>query len=142
MNRKELQQALEALARGEVNRVGCDTKKPHKVALVYPNTYFVGMSNLGLQIIYEEINEREDSVAERVFLPSKKEMEAYERTRTPLMSVESQRYLCDFEVIGIDITFEMDYFHIPWILKAGQVAVRAEHRREHDPIVFVGLIFF
>lgn len=138
MNRKELQQALEALARGEVNRVGCDTKKPHKVALVYPNTYFVGMSNLGLQIIYEEINEREDSVAERVFLPSKKEMEAYERTRTPLMSVESQRYLCDFEVIGIDITFEMDYFHIPWILKAGQVAVRAEHRREHDPIVIGG----
>lgn len=138
MNRKELQQALEALAREEVNRVGCDTKKPHKVALVYPNTYFVGMSNLGLQIIYEEINEREDSVAERVFLPSKKEMEAYERTRTPLMSVESQRYLCDFEVIGIDITFEMDYFHIPWILKAGQVAVRAEHRREYDPIVIGG----
>lgn len=138
MNRKELQQALEALTREEVNRVGCDTKKPHKVALVYPNTYFVGMSNLGLQIIYEEINEREDSVAERVFLPSKKEMEAYERTRTPLMSVESQRYLCDFEVIGIDITFEMDYFHIPWILKAGQVAVRAEHRREHDPIVIGG----
>lgn len=138
MNRKELQQALEALAREEVNRVGCDTKKPHKVALVYPNTYFVGMSNLGLQIIYEEINEREDSVAERVFLPSKKEMEAYERTRTPLMSVESQRYLCDFEVIGMDITFEMDYFHIPWILKAGQVAVRAEHRREHDPIVIGG----
>lgn len=138
MNRKELQQALEALTREEVNRVGCDTKKPHKVALVYPNTYFVGMSNLGLQIIYEEINEREDSVAERVFLPSKKEMEAYERTRTPLMSVESQRYLCDFEVIGIDITFEMDYFHIPWILKAGQVAVRAEHRREYDPIVIGG----
>lgn len=138
MNRKELQQALEALTREEVNRVGCDTKKPHKVALVYPNTYFVGMSNLGLQIVYEEINEREDSVAERVFLPSKKEMEAYERTRTPLMSVESQRYLCDFEVIGIDITFEMDYFHIPWILKAGQVAVRAEHRREHDPIVIGG----
>lgn len=138
MNRKELQQELEALTREEVNRVGCDTKKPHKVALVYPNTYFVGMSNLGLQIIYEEINEREDSVAERVFLPSKKEMEAYERTRTPLMSVESQRYLCDFEVIGMDITFEMDYFHIPWILKAGQVAVRAEHRREHDPIVIGG----
>lgn len=138
MNRKELQQALEALTREEVNRVGCDTKKPHKVALVYPNTYFVGMSNLGLQIIYEEINEREDSVAERVFLPSKKEMEAYERTRTPLMSVESQRYLCDFEIIGMDITFEMDYFHIPWILKAGQVAVRAEHRREHDPIVIGG----
>lgn len=138
MNRKELQQALEALTREEVNRVGCDTKKPHKVALVYPNTYFVGMSNLGLQIIYEEINEREDSVAERVFLPSKKEMEAYERTRTPLMSVESQRYLCDFEVIGMDITFEMDYFYIPWILKAGQVAVRAEHRREHDPIVIGG----
>lgn len=138
MNRKELQQALEALAREEVNRVGCDTKKPHKVALVYPNTYFVGMSNLGLQIIYEEINEREDSVAERVFLPSKKEMEAYERTRTPLMSVESQRYLCDFEVIGIDITFEMDYFYIPWILKAGQIAVRAEHRREYDPIVIGG----
>lgn len=138
MNRKELQQALEALTREEVNRVGCDTKKPHKVALVYPNTYFVGMSNLGLQIVYEEINEREDSVAERVFLPSKKEMEAYERTRTPLMSVESQRYLCDFEVIGIDITFGMDYFHIPWILKAGQVAVRAEHRREHDPIVIGG----
>ena len=58
-----------------------------KFALAYPNSYFVGMSNLGLHIIYELLNKRNDTACERVFLPERKSIERYENTRTPLMSV-------------------------------------------------------
>ena len=55
-----------------------------RFALVYPNSYHVGMSNLGLHIIYDILNRRRDTACERFFLPEKKEMAEYERTRTPL----------------------------------------------------------
>ncbi len=108
------------------------------VALCYPNTYEVGMSNLGMQIIYKEINERPDTMAERFFLPDKKELKEYHRTQTPLMSVESQHGLWEFDMIGIDITFEMDYFHIPELLSLGRVTVLAAERKEQEPIVVLG----
>jgi len=138
MNRNDLRATLAALASEEVNRVQVNPHARYRVALMYPNTYFVGMSNLGLQIIYEEINNRIDSCAERVFLPSSEEWEAYVKTKTPLMSVESQRPLHDFDVIGIDVTFEMDYFHIPIMLKQGHVPVLAKERDVRDPIVIAG----
>ncbi|MFC2526290.1 MAG: radical SAM protein, partial [Veillonella parvula] len=108
------------------------------VAIVYPNTYFVGMSNLGLHIIYEEINLRNDSVCERIFLPEKKELEAYDKTKTPLMSVETQRPMHQFDVVAFDVTFEMDYFHIPLMLRHGRVPIMGKDRTEFDPIVIAG----
>ncbi|MGL5511654.1 MAG: B12-binding domain-containing radical SAM protein, partial [Sporomusa sp.] len=56
-----------------------------RMALVYPNTYHVGMSNLGFHIIYEQINSRSDTACERLFLPDKKTLEEYSRTNTPLL---------------------------------------------------------
>ena len=109
-----------------------------KFALVYPNSYFVGMSNLGLHIIYELLNKRADTACERVFLPERKKIQQYENTRTPLMSVESQLPLLEFELIGLVLSFEMDYFNLVKILELGKVRLRSEERGEQDPLVIAG----
>lgn len=138
MNRKDLIDRLQALYKYEDSRVTVNPHAGQKVAIVYPNTYFVGMSNLGLHIIYEEINLRNDSVCERIFLPEKKELEAYDKTKTPLMSVETQRPMHQFDVVAFDVTFEMDYFHIPLMLRHGRVPIMGKDRTEFDPIVIAG----
>ena len=138
MNRKDLIDRLQALYKDEDSRVTVNPHAGQKVAIVYPNTYFVGMSNLGLHIIYEEINLRNDSVCERIFLPEKKELEAYDKTKTPLMSVETQRPMHQFDVVAFDVTFEMDYFHIPLMLRHGRVPIKGKDRTEFDPIVIAG----
>ena len=138
VNRKDLIDRLQELYREEDSRVTVNPHAGQKVAIVYPNTYFVGMSNLGLHIIYEEINLRNDSVCERIFLPEKKELEAYDKTKTPLMSVETQRPMHQFDVVAFDVTFEMDYFHIPLMLRHGRVPIMGKDRTEFDPIVIAG----
>ncbi|MBE6079552.1 MAG: radical SAM protein [Veillonella sp.] len=138
MTRNEILNGLQSLRANEVSRVESNPHKPFKVGLVYPNTYFVGMSNLGLQIIYEEVNLRERSCGERYFMPAPSELRDYEKHRLPLMSVETQRPLNECDVIGIDITFEMDYFNIPKLLRLGRVPVKRIHRIERDPIVIAG----
>ena len=138
MNRKDLIDRLQSLYKDEDSRITINPHAGQKVAIVYPNTYFVGMSNLGLHIIYEEINLRNDSVCERIFLPEKKELEAYDKTKTPLMSVETQRPMHQFDVVAFDVTFEMDYFHIPLMLRHGRVPIMGKDRTEFDPIVIAG----
>ena len=138
MNRKDLIDRLQALYKDEDSRVTVNPHAGQKVAIVYPNTYFVGMSNLGLHIIYEEINLCPASVCERIFLPEKKELDAYDKTKTPLMSVETQRPMHQFDVVAFDVTFEMDYFHIPLMLRYGRVPVMSEDRTGFDPIVIAG----
>ncbi len=138
MNRKDLIDRLQELYKDEDSRVTVNPHAGQKIAIVYPNTYFVGMSNLGLHIIYEEINLRNDSVCERIFLPEKKELEAYDKTKTPLMSVETQRPMHQFDVVAFDVTFEMDYFHIPVMLRHGRVPIMGKDRTEFDPIVIAG----
>lgn len=138
MNRKDLIDRLQELYKDEDSRVTVNPHAGQKIAIVYPNTYFVGMSNLGLHIIYEEINLRSDSVCERIFLPEKKELEAYDKTKTPLMSVETQRPMHQFDVVAFDVTFEMDYFHIPLMLRHGRVPIMGKDRTEFDPIVIAG----
>ena len=138
MNRKDLIDRLQELYKDEDSRVTINPHAEQKVAIVYPNTYFVGMSNLGLHIIYEEINLHSSSVCERIFLPEKKELDAYDKTKTPLMSVETQRPMHQFDVVAFDVTFEMDYFHIPLMLRYGRVPVMSEDRTGFDPIVIAG----
>jgi len=138
VNRKDLIDRLQELYKDEDSRVTVNPHAGQKVAIVYPNTYFVGMSNLGLHIIYEEINLRNDSVCERIFLPEKKELDAYDKTKTPLMSVETQRPMHQFDVVAFDVTFEMDYFHIPLMLRHGRVPIMGKDRTEFDPIVIAG----
>ncbi|MBP3781588.1 MAG: TIGR03960 family B12-binding radical SAM protein [Selenomonas sp.] len=108
------------------------------VALAYPNSYFVGMSNLGLHIIYELLNERSDTACERVFLPERRSLERYENTRTPLMSIENQLPLLQFPLIAFVLSFEMDYFNVVKMLSLGKVKVRADERGDMDPVVIAG----
>ncbi|MCR5757163.1 MAG: TIGR03960 family B12-binding radical SAM protein [Selenomonas sp.] len=108
------------------------------VALAYPNSYFVGMSNLGLHIIYELLNKRSDTACERVFLPERKSIERYENTRTPLMSLENQLPLQQFAMIAFVLSFEMDYFHVIKMLELGKVKIRAQERGDMDPLIIAG----
>ena len=109
-----------------------------RFALAYPNSYHVGMSNLGIHIIYELLNKRRDALCERFFLPEKKSIGEYEKTRTPLLSMETQTPLHQFGLIGFAASFEMDYFNILKMLELGKVKLLAAERGEMDPLVIVG----
>ena len=110
----------------------------HRFALAYPNSYFVGMSNLGLHIVYRLLNERQDTACERVFLPERKQQQAYEKARQPLMTMESQTGLNRFDIIGFVVSFEMDYFNILRMLELGKVVPMAADRGEQDALVIGG----
>jgi len=103
-----------------------------RVALVYPNTYSVGMSSLGYQTIYRLINQHSNVVCERVFLPDRSESQSLPR------SIESGHPLRDFDIIAFSIAFESDYSHILEILEAGAVPLTSSERSAGDPLVAAG----
>ena len=107
-------------------------------ALVYPNSYRVGMSNLGIHIIYDLLNKRRDTACERFFLPPRKSLERYRRTKTALMSLETQTPLHRFDIVAFALSFEMDYFNVLEILRLGKVALLSEERGEKAPLVIAG----
>lgn len=109
-----------------------------RMALIYPNSYFVGMSNLGFHIIYELMNERADTACERFFLPDKKELEEYQRSHTQLLSLETQSSLQAFPLLAFAISFEMDYFNVLKILELGRIQPLAAERGAMDPIIIAG----
>src|SRR5882762_48243 len=108
------------------------------IALVYPNTYAVGMSNLGFQTIYRHLNALPDVVCERVFLPEPADLEEMRRTSTPPQSLESQRPLTDFQLIGFSVTYEGDYVNVLRLLELAGIPLRAVERRAHDPLILMG----
>ena len=107
------------------------------VAFLYPNTYHLGMSNLGLHIIYQILN-REEWACERVFLPEVKKREEYAKTKTPLFSMETQRPLADFPYICATLSFEMDYLNFLIQLQMGHIKLLSEERGEKDSFVIIG----
>src|SRR5262245_37488471 len=107
-------------------------------ALVYPNTYAVGMSNLGFQTIYRHLNALPDVVCERVFLPDPEDLPEYRRTSTPPFSLESKRRLAEFDLVGFSITYEGDYINTLRLLRMAGIPLRPEDRRPEDPIVLMG----
>jgi radical SAM superfamily enzyme YgiQ (UPF0313 family) len=108
------------------------------IALVYPNTYAVGMSNLGFQTIYRHLNALGDVVCERVFFPDPADLDEMRRTSTPPLSLESQRPLTDFQMIGFSVTYEGDYINVLRLLDMAGVPLRSSDRRPHDPLVLMG----
>jgi radical SAM superfamily enzyme YgiQ (UPF0313 family) len=100
------------------------------VALIYPNTYFLGMSNLGVHAVYKLLNSNLKVVAERVFYdPADKK---------PLKAIESGRPLTDFAVLAFSISYELDYFNVVNILKANGIPLLAAERDESHPLVIAG----
>ena len=102
------------------------------VALIYPNSYNIGMSNLGIQAIYRFINDRTDAVCERVFWEPK------DTTDVLPLAMESQRPLTDFAVIAFSLSYELDYFNIVPILKASGIPLYAQDRDETHPLIIAG----
>jgi radical SAM superfamily enzyme YgiQ (UPF0313 family) len=117
-------------------------RKPHggrlRVALAFPNTYFVGMSNLGFQTVYRLFNELEDVVCERVFLPGRQELQAQLASGAPLRTVESNTPVRDFDVLAFSVSFEWDYTNVVSLLRLARIPVRADARTVHDPLIVIG----
>jgi radical SAM superfamily enzyme YgiQ (UPF0313 family) len=129
--------ASETLAR-EVGFV----RKPHgdrlRVALAFPNTYWVGMSNLGLQTVYRQFNEADDVVCERVFLPPKQELQAQLASGIRLFTLESQTPVADFDVFAFSVSFEWDYTNILTMLRLAALPIHAAERNGRHPLVVIG----
>jgi radical SAM superfamily enzyme YgiQ (UPF0313 family) len=117
-------------------------RKPHggrlRIALAFPNTYWVGMSNLGFQTVYKLFNAQPDIVCERVFLPPKQELAAQLASGAPLLTTESQTPVHDFDVFAFSVSFEWDYTNVLTLLRLAGMKPYAAARTEHDPLVLIG----
>jgi len=126
MNWKTLKEARSKLA-SEEGTIFKDLGGRISVALIYPNSYFLGMSNLGFHAVYGILNQHEQIVCERVF------WEGHEP-----VSLESQRPLGDFDVLAFSFSYELDYFNAVQLLKSSDIPVFASDRGEHHPLLIAG----
>src|SRR5512143_2651144 len=124
---------------GELHIVVKDWDKVQtKVALVFPDIYDIGVSNVGLKILYDEINRREDALAERAY-SAWTDMEAKMRENgIPLYSLESKRPLADFDIVGFSLPYETLYTNTLNILDMSGIPVRSEDRNVTHPIIIAG----
>ena len=106
------------------------------MCLVYPNTYYLGMSNLGVHTIYRLLNSLDNCVCERAFLPD--DVDSYFDSNTLLTSLESQTPVRDFDVVAFSISFEDDYFNLPTIFDLAQMPIRRSDRKEGSPLIIGG----
>jgi len=120
--------ASERLAR-EQGTISKDWGGRLPVAIVYPNSYYIGMSNLGIQVIYRLLNGYPDVVAERLF---------WDGGGQPAISLESQRPLRDFSLAAFSVPFELDFFNVVAILKASGIPLYAAERGEGHPVIIAG----
>ena len=109
-----------------------------KVALAYPDTYEVGMSNLGLMILYDILNREEGILAERVYAPWIDMEEAMRRAGIPLYSLESRRPLADFDIIGFSLQYELNYTNVLNMLDLAGLSPLAAERGDADPLIIGG----
>jgi radical SAM family uncharacterized protein/radical SAM-linked protein len=109
-----------------------------RIALCFPDTYEIGMSHLGLKILYSLLNRREAWAAERVYAPWP-DMEQRLRERDiPLLSLESYTPLCDFDVVGFSLQYEMTYTNVLTMLDLGRIPLHTRNRSLNDPLIIAG----
>jgi radical SAM superfamily enzyme YgiQ (UPF0313 family) len=117
-------------------------RKPHggrlRVALAFPNTYYVGMSSLGFQTVYRLFNDLDDVVCERVFLPGRQELKGQLESGAPLLTLESQTPVRDFDILAFSVSFEWDYTNVISLLRLAGLPPRAADRNARHPLVVVG----
>ena len=108
------------------------------IALAFPDLYEIGTSHFGLQILYYLLNQRDDIVAERVFAPGV-DMETQIRSANlPLMSLESQTPLHDFDILGFSLLYELNYTNILTILELSNIPFFSHQRNNDHPIIIAG----
>jgi radical SAM superfamily enzyme YgiQ (UPF0313 family) len=117
-------------------------RKPHgdrlRIALAFPNTYWVGMSNLGFQTVYTLFNSHPDIVCERVFLPPKQELAELLASKAPLVTLESQSPVSEFDVFAFSVSFEWDYVNVLTLMRLAGLPRYAAERSERHPLVVIG----
>ena len=130
------------IARDVLSREVGYVRKPHagklRVALAFPNTYFVGMSNLGFQTIYRLFNDQPAIVCERVFLPPKQELKSLIESGARIVTLESQTPVSDFDVFAFSVSFEWDYTNVLTLLRLAGIPARAADRTERHPLIVIG----
>jgi len=124
---------------GEVNEVRKTEREGLlHVALCFPDLYEIGMSYMGLSILYAAVNAREDAWAERVFMPAPDMRAALEARGLPLYGLESKRPLAEFDVLGFTLQFELTYTNILHVLSLGGLPWRSSDRDGRHPLVIAG----
>lgn len=110
---------------------------PFRICIVYPNTYAVGMSNLGMQVNYRALNEVPGVTCERAFLPDS-EWDRAMKGQCPVLSLETQRPLSDFHVVAFSVTYELDYLNVVRILRRAGIPPLKEERGDEHPLIIMG----
>jgi len=123
---------------GEVNTVIKSRDIPIRFAFCFSDSYEVGMSHLGLQILYFFLNRREDTWCERAFMPWFDMIDLLKETKTPLFAAESGDRLGDFDILGFTLQYEMSYTNVLAMLDMAGIPLRATQRGEDAPIVCAG----
>lgn len=145
MIKKEVEKILQYVQKparyvgGELNSV---VKNPDDIGLRYafcfPDTYEIGMSHLGMKILYGLVNEREDAWCERVFAPDNDMEEQMRKNNVPLFALESGDYIKDFDMIGFTLQYELCYTNMLNMLDLAGIPIWSKDRSELTPIVCVG----
>lgn len=115
----------------EVGTIFKDWHQKISVALIFPNTYSVGMSNLGFQTVYKLLNQCDHVVCERFFIDAK-------TSKANCVSLESGRSLADFHILAFSLFIESDFIHIIHTLEISDIAIYARKRKDNDPLVMAG----
>jgi radical SAM family uncharacterized protein len=124
---------------GEYNSVVKDWDAiPTRVCLAFPDIYDLGMSNLGLMILYRRLNELPEVLAERAYLPWVDMIAAMREARIPLYSLENKRPLTDFDLIGITLPYEQIYTNVLEMLDLAGIPLRSAERDERHPLMVAG----
>ena len=123
----------------EINSVVKDTSKVDiRFAMCFPDVYEIGMSHLGIQILYDMFNKREDTWCERVYSPWPDLHEIMKEKQSPLFGLESQEPIKNFDFLAMTLQYEMCYTNILQILDLSQIPLRSKDRTEKDPLVIGG----
>lgn len=123
----------------EFNSVMKDASKVDvRYAFLFPDVYEVGMSHLGMKILYHTLNKREDTWCERVYTPWPDMIDLMKQNGVPLFSLESRTPVKQFDILGITLMYEMSYTNILLSLKLAGIPIYAKDRTEDDPIIICG----
>jgi radical SAM family uncharacterized protein len=124
---------------GELNQVVKDWELIQtKVALVFPDIYDLGMSNLGMAILYDQLNQRQDALAERAYNPWSDMEQALRQASLPLYSLETKHALADFDIIGFSLPYETLYTNTLNVLDLAGIPLFASERRNEHPLIIAG----
>ena len=124
---------------GELNSIRKDWDKAQtRVAFVFPDIYDIGVSNVGLKILYDQINQRDDALAERAYAPWLDMEELMREHEIPLYALESKRPLACFDLIGFTLPYETLYTNALNILDLAGIPVRTADRDESHPLIIAG----